>query len=80
VVVAEYLFAADDARSATFDPSPVVDFSELVGRQDYEICERVQRGVASKAFTTGILTEKDQLVGDFVAHYRATFAAALRSP
>jgi phenylpropionate dioxygenase-like ring-hydroxylating dioxygenase large terminal subunit len=80
VVVAEYLFAADDAGSAAFDPSPVVDFSELVGRQDYEICERVQRGVASKAFTTGILTEKDQLVGEFVAHYRATFAAALRSP
>ena len=47
VVVAEYLFAADDVRSADFDPTPVVEFSELVGRQDYEVCERVQRGVAS---------------------------------
>lgn len=76
VVAAEYLFAADDVRSADFDPAPVVEFSELVGRQDYEVCERVQRGVASRAFTTGILTDKDRFVAEFIAHYRATFAAA----
>ncbi|HZB41746.1 MAG TPA: aromatic ring-hydroxylating dioxygenase subunit alpha [Ilumatobacter sp.] len=73
VVVSEYLFAADDVASDGFDPAPVVDFNELVGRQDYEVCERVQRGVASQAFTTGILTEKDRFVADFIAHYRATF-------
>jgi glycine betaine catabolism A len=55
-----------------FDPADVVDFNELVGRQDYEVCERVQRGVASSAFTTGVLTEKDSLVIDFIQHYRTT--------
>ena len=57
------------------DPSPVVDFNELVGRQDYEVCERVQRGVASRAFTSGYLTDKDRYVAEFVHHYRTTLAA-----
>jgi Rieske 2Fe-2S family protein len=71
-VIAEYLFAAADVAAAGFDPAAVVDFNELVGRQDYEVCERVQRGVASSAFTTGVLTEKDRLVVDFISHYRTT--------
>ena len=75
IVVAEYLFAPDDVRSDGFDPSPVVDFNELVGRQDYEVCERVQRGVASRAFTSGYLTDKDRYVAEFVHHYRTTLAA-----
>jgi Rieske 2Fe-2S family protein len=72
VVVAEYLFSADDVDCDDFDPTPVVDFNELVGRQDFEVCERVQRGVASSSFTTGILTQKDRFVAEFVDHYRAT--------
>jgi phenylpropionate dioxygenase-like ring-hydroxylating dioxygenase large terminal subunit len=76
VVVAEYLFAADDVRSDGFDPTPVVEFNELVGRQDYAVCERVQRGVASSAFSSGYLTEKDQFVAEFVEHYRTTVATS----
>jgi Rieske 2Fe-2S family protein len=76
VVVAEYLFAADDVRSDGFDPTPVVEFNELVGRQDYAVCERVQRGVTSSAFSSGYLTRKDQFVAEFVAHYRTTVATA----
>ena len=72
VVVAEYLFSAADAGAAGFDPSPVVDFSELVGKQDFDVCERVQRGVASLAFAGGALTAKDDLVAEFVEHYRST--------
>lgn len=76
VVVAEYLFTAADAGTPGFDPAPVVDFNELVGRQDFDVCERVQRGVASHAFTTGFLTQKDALVVEFIEQYRTTLAAA----
>jgi len=76
VVVAEYLFNADDAGSPDFDPASVVEFNELVGHQDYEVCERVQRGVASMAFSSGLLTAKDELVAEFIALYRTTLAAA----
>jgi Rieske 2Fe-2S family protein len=75
VVVAEYLFNADDVAAEGFDPTPVVEFNELVGHQDYAVCERVQRGVASKAFSGSRLTAKDSLVADFVEHYRSTLAS-----
>ncbi|MEO6124741.1 MAG: SRPBCC family protein [Ilumatobacteraceae bacterium] len=44
-VVTECLFDADVVAAPGFDPSPVVDFNELVGQQDCDVCEMVQRGV-----------------------------------
>jgi glycine betaine catabolism A len=74
-VVTEYMFAPDTIDDPGFDPSEVVDFSELVARQDFDVCERVQRGVSSSLFTTGQLTPKDDMVIGFVDHYRATMRA-----
>jgi Rieske 2Fe-2S family protein len=71
LVVGEYLFAAADLDRPDFDPTPEVEFNELVGAQDYVVCEMVQRGVASKAFTTGGLTRKDAYVIDFIEGYLA---------
>lgn len=71
LVVGEYLFAADNFERPDFDPTPEVEFNELVGAQDYVVCEMVQRGVASKAFTTGGLTRKDAYVADFIDTYIA---------
>jgi Rieske 2Fe-2S family protein len=69
LVVGEYLFHPDEVARPDFDPAPEVAFNELVGAQDYEVCEMVQRGVASKAFTSGGLTRKDEYVADFVRRY-----------
>ncbi len=71
-VVTEYLFAPETIATAGFDPSEIVEFSELVAAQDYSVCERVQRGVSSSLFTSGVLTPKDDLVIGFVEHYRTT--------
>ena len=68
-IVTEYLFTADEVASDGFDPSDVVDFSELVGAQDYAVCERVQRGVSSRAFTRGVLTSKDAAIAEYNARY-----------
>ncbi len=70
VAVGDYLFAADAPDRPDFDPDTVIEFSELVGRQDYEVCERVQRGVGSAAFGRGTLTAKDSEVAAFNDHYR----------
>lgn len=69
VVVGEYLFAADDVDRPGFDPAPEVEFNELVGAQDYVVCEMVQRGVSSRAFTAGALTRKDEYVRVFTERY-----------
>ena len=68
-VVTEYLFDPDVVDAPGFDPSPVVDFNELVGRQDYEVCEMVQRGVRSSRFTHGVLAEKDSLITEVNVRY-----------
>ncbi len=68
-VIDTYLFNAVDMEKVDFDPSPVVDFNELVAKQDFAVCERVQKGVASRAFSYGTLADKDIFVYEFVQRY-----------
>ena len=68
-VITQYLFVAEDVARPGFDPSPVVDFCELVSSQDFAVSERVQRGVSSRGFAGGVLPEKDEYVHEFVTRY-----------
>lgn len=52
-VVCEFLFHPDEIARPGFDPSDAVDFWDLVNRQDWSICESVQRGMTSRVFRTG---------------------------
>ena len=47
------LFAADAVADAGFDPSDAADLWDLVNRQDWAVCESVQRGMSSRAWTHG---------------------------
>jgi Rieske 2Fe-2S family protein len=70
-IVTEYLFRPEAIAAPGFDPWEVVEFSELVAHQDYVVCERVQRGVRSRAFTHGVLADKDALLDGWNARYRS---------
>jgi len=70
-VVTDYLFRPEVIDEPGFDPSETVDFSELIARQDYDVCERVQQGVRSRAFTHGVYAEKDKLPYKFNRTYLA---------
>jgi len=61
-LVTEYLFSPEALDDPDFDPQPVIEFNELVTRQDNEACERVQRGVTSRAFDHGVFPAKDAWV------------------
>jgi Rieske 2Fe-2S family protein len=52
-VVCEFLFHPDELTRPGFDPSDAVEFWDLVNRQDWAICESVQRGMGSRRFTSG---------------------------
>jgi glycine betaine catabolism A len=52
-VVCELLFHRDEQARPGFDPSDAADFWDLVNRQDWAMCESVQRGMASRAYTGG---------------------------
>jgi glycine betaine catabolism A len=47
------LFARDAVEDAGFDPSDAGDLWDLVNKQDWAICESVQRGMSSRAYTHG---------------------------
>ncbi len=52
-VVCDLLFHPGEMAKPDFDARDVVDFWDLVNRQDWRICESVQAGMRSRAFTHG---------------------------
>jgi Rieske 2Fe-2S family protein len=75
-LVTEYLFSPEAFEDPDFDPTPVVEFNDLVMTQDNEVCERVQRGVRSRAFDHGVFPVKDSWVVGFDDRYRRDVAGA----
>jgi Rieske 2Fe-2S family protein len=49
----EFLFHPGEMAKPDFDPADAVDFWDLVNRQDWAICESVQRGMESRVFQSG---------------------------
>jgi Rieske 2Fe-2S family protein len=52
-IVCDFLFHPDEMAKGDFDPSDAVEFWDMVNRQDWKICESVQRGMTSRRFSTG---------------------------
>jgi glycine betaine catabolism A len=52
-IVCDFLFHPDEIAKPAFDPDDVVEFWDLVNRQDWQICESVQAGMRSRAFRHG---------------------------
>jgi Rieske 2Fe-2S family protein len=52
-IVNEFLFHPAELARPDFDPADAVDFWDLVNRQDWAICESVQRGMGSRVFRSG---------------------------
>jgi glycine betaine catabolism A len=76
-VIVDYLFAPEAIAAVDFDPSDVIEFSELILAQDNAICERVQRGVISRAFCHGVYPEKDSGPYKFDAFYSSFLGSEL---
>jgi glycine betaine catabolism A len=52
-ITCDFLFDPSEIDSPGFDPSDAVDFWDRVNRQDWAICESVQRGMQSRVFEHG---------------------------
>jgi len=48
-----FLFHKDEMAREDFDPADAVDFWDLVNRQDWAVCERVQRGISARVHDHG---------------------------
>ena len=63
-VICDFLFHPDEIAKPDFDPGDAVGFWDLVNRQDWLICERVQDGMTSRRFTAGYLAPMEEPSAD----------------
>ncbi len=69
-VTSEFLFRPETIAAPDFDPESVVELWDLISRQDWAVCERAQRGVASRAYRSGIYPRNDRLLFAFNEYWR----------
>jgi Rieske 2Fe-2S family protein len=70
-VVSEYLFRPETIADPAFDPAAVVELWDLISKQDWEVCQRAQAGVSSRAFTRGVYPRQDRFLFWFNEQWRA---------
>jgi Rieske 2Fe-2S family protein len=71
VVVSEFLFRPETIERDAFDPSEVVDFRDLVAKQDWIVCELAQRGVRSRFYDHGVYPRQEKYLYAFNQRYLA---------
>ncbi|MGB7861150.1 MAG: aromatic ring-hydroxylating dioxygenase subunit alpha [Acidimicrobiia bacterium] len=52
-VVCDFLFHVDEVDKPGFDPSDAVEFWDVINKQDWKVCEGVQKGMTSRFFKSG---------------------------
>jgi Rieske 2Fe-2S family protein len=75
-VVCDLLFAPDEAARPDFDPSDAVELWDLTNKQDWAICESVQRGMSSRYYTGGWYSPMEDLSLDIRRWLLPRLAAA----
>jgi Rieske 2Fe-2S family protein len=79
-VICDFLFHPSEMASAGFDPMDAVAFWDLTNRQDWVICESVQRGMASRVFTHGYYAPMEYLSQDIRRYVAEHVGERLRRP
>ncbi len=69
-IVCDFLFHPLEMSKPNFDPSDAVEFWDLVNRQDWHICEGVQRGMQSRKFRSGFYAPMESLSLDIRRYVR----------
>jgi len=60
-VVCDFLFHPDEMANSHFDPADAVEFWDLINRQDWAICERVQLGMQCRVHQFGYYAPMEDL-------------------
>jgi Rieske 2Fe-2S family protein len=76
-VVCEWLFRPEAIAAPGFDPGDMVEFWDRTNRQDWVLCERVQRGAASAGYVPGPYHPAEGCVHAFDKWYAEAIAPFL---
>ena len=63
--ICEWHFHPDEVAREGFDAADAVDFWDLTNRQDWHVCELSQAGIASRAYTPGPYSNREDLLYAF---------------
>jgi Rieske 2Fe-2S family protein len=77
VVQCDWLFAPEEIERPSFDASDAVEFWDLINRQDWQICESVQRGMSSRVFRRGYYAPMEDLSNDIRRYLRERLGDAM---
>jgi Rieske 2Fe-2S family protein len=61
-VVCEWHFHPDAIAAPGFDPRSAIEFWEITNRQDWELSELAQRGIASRGYQPGPYSNREELL------------------
>lgn len=73
-VVCDLLFHPDAIAAPSFDPSDAGDLWDAVNREDWSICESVQRGMTSRSWTGGWFAPMEDDTADISRWYQAAMS------
>jgi Rieske 2Fe-2S family protein len=73
-IVFDALFHPDAVNATDFDPSDAVDLWDITNREDWRICERVQRGMQSRTWQHGFFAPMEDLSLDLRRWYEPRMA------
>jgi len=76
-VICDFLFHPNEMAKADFNPQDAVEFWDLVNRQDWAICERVQRGIQSRVHKFGYYAPMEDLSLDIRRYISATLGVKI---
>ncbi len=68
IIDCHFLFHPDEINKTDFNPADATGFWDMVNKQDWTICEKVQRGMRSRAFKSGFYAPMEDLSLD-IRHY-----------
>jgi Rieske 2Fe-2S family protein len=70
-VVCEWLFDPEAMAAPDFDPSGAIEFWNMTNRQDWEVSELSQQGIASSAYEPGPYSELESMIAAWDRAYLA---------
>jgi len=79
-IVCHFLFESLERAKADFDPSDAVDFWDVVNRQDWAICESVQKGMRSRVHNHGYYAPMEDFSLDIRRYVTERLALNSHSP
>jgi len=61
-IVCRWFFHPDEIARPGFDPAPAIEFWDVTNRQDWDVTERAQAGIGSRAYTPGPYSNREELL------------------